>query len=367
MTGPTRSSDGRDRADVLVIGDGVIGLSIALAVARAGGTCQVIGKTFEGQASSASAGLLAPSLGPASPIFRAFMRASRDRYPEWLRWLAERTGVEVALNRLGILEIGVAGATSSDDDGETRPIAPTELRSIEPALATASGAVLHIGDGCVDNVSLLRALREAIRCEWSVDFVDGRGASIESSRDECSVRTEDGRSLRGGTVILAAGAWSALVAGVPRAVRVEPVRGQMLLLDAAPLTHAVSTPDAYLVPRAGRILVGSTLERVGFDNRTTVTARDHLREAAVAAIPELEQAAVAGSWAGLRPMTPDGMPLLGRDPNAPRLVYACGHGKNGILLAPLTADCIAAEVAGSQPAFDLAPFAINRFEKRTGL
>jgi glycine oxidase len=365
MTGPLRTSDGRERADVLVIGDGVIGLSIALAVARAGGSCHVIGKTVDGQASSASAGLLAPSLGLSSPAFRAFMRASRDRYPDWLRWLAERTGVEVTLNRMGILEIGGgeidAGQSESHD---TRALGASELRSLEPALAAADGAVLHVDDGYVDNVGLLRALREALRCEWSIDFIDGRGASIEPSRGECRVNTEDGRTLRGGTAVLAAGAWSALVAGVPRPVYVEPVRGQMLLLDGAPLSHAVSTSDAYLVPREGGTLVGSTLERMGFDNRTTAAARAHLRSAAAAAVPELHQATVQAQWAGLRPMTPDGLPVLGRDPEVSSLVYACGHGKNGILLAPLTAECIAAEVASSRAPYDLALFSIERFEQR---
>jgi glycine oxidase len=292
------------------------------------------------------------------------MRASRDRYPEWVRWLAERTGVEVTLNRLGILEIDGSIADASQNGRETRLLDAKALRSLEPALAPGHSAVLHVDDGYVDNVSLLRALREALRCEWSVDFVEGRGASIEASRDECRVRTEDGRALHGGSVVLAAGAWSALVAGAARPVSVEPVRGQMLLLEGAPLAHAVSTPDAYLVPRAESTLVGSTLERVGFDNRTTPAALEHLRTAAGAAVPELEQATVMAAWAGLRPMTPDGMPILGRDPEVPSLVYACGHGKNGILLAPFTAECIAATVTGSRAAFDLAPFAVDRFEQR---
>lgn len=355
---PTREAQ---RADVLVIGDGIIGLSIALGVARSGGSCHVIGKPTAGQASSASAGLLASALGDADPVFRDFMRSSRDRYPAWLHWLAERTGIEVTLNRLGIIEThGGSAARESSDDSESRWLSADDVRELEPALAAAP-AILHLHDGFTDNVTLLRALREALRCEWSVNFVEGRGASLELFPGGCAVRIDDGRKLHGGTVVLAAGAWSALVAELPRAVNVEPVRGQMLRFAACPLTHAVSTADAYLVPRGTDTLVGSTLERVGFDARTTVAAREHLRQAAVKAIPALAPAQVVETWGGLRPMTPDGRPILGRDPEVASLVYACGHGKNGILLAPLTAECIVDVIAGARPQFDLAPFSVARF------
>src|SRR5690348_8102211 len=247
--GRTRTPTDRYRADVVVIGDGVIGLSIALEVARSGGTCHVIGVAGDGQASSASAGLLAPSLGASDTRFRTFMRASRDRYPNWLHWIAERTGIEVTLNRLGIIEIDTGhSAPDAGDDPETHRLGAAELSSLEPALAAPNTAMLHQEDGYVDNVTLLRALREALRCQWSIDFVDGRGAIVDPSRDGCSVRTEDGRVVESRHVVIAAGAWSALVAGLPRHVLVEPVRGQMLLLDGCPLTHAVSSPDAYLVP-----------------------------------------------------------------------------------------------------------------------
>lgn len=354
----------RDRADVLVIGDGVVGLSIALEVARSGGSCRVVGKPVDGQASSASAGLLAPSLGSADSRFRAFMVASRDRYPDWVRWLAERTGIEIPLSRLGILETHSSSGYAPPlalDPSESRQLSAAEVHEMEPALGVSASGVLHLNDGYVDNVSLLRALREALRCEWSVDFVNGRGASVEPSREGCSVRTEDGRALHGGTVVLAAGAWSPLVAGLPHAVMVEAVRGQMLLMEGAPLSRAVSTPDAYLVPRGAHTLVGSTLERVGFDARTTPAAHEHLRQAAISAVSAFADAPVLGSWAGLRPMTPDGLPILGRDPDMPNLIYSCGHGKNGILLAPLTAECIVDIIAKSQPRFDLSSFSITRF------
>lgn len=346
-------------ADVLVIGDGVIGLATALAVARAGGSCRILGRTVPGAASIASAGLLAPSIGSASESFRAFMRASRDLYPSWVRWLAERTGIEVTLDRSGIIELG--GAVANPGTSSAERLESRVLRELEPSLGATAGALMYPEDGFVDNVRLVAALREALRCEWSIDVGEGRVAAIEPGIQGCRVTTEDGRKQHGTTVVLAAGAWSALIAGAPRPVPVEPVRGQMLQMAGSPLAHAVSTADAYLVPRGDSIIVGSTLERVGFDSTTTISALEHLRVAAAAAVPSLASAKVERSWAGLRPMTPDGMPVIGRDPDLPSVLYACGHGKNGILLAPITADCVAAIAVGAEPPADISPFDVRRF------
>jgi len=350
----------RLRADVLVVGDGVVGLATALAVARAGGSCRILGRTIAGAASAASAGLLAPSIGAADPSIRAFMRAARDRYPDWVHWLAERTGIEVTLSRLGIIEVASRKLESDAPESEAVLLDEAGLASLEPSLATAS-AVLYPHDGFVDNLRLLAAMREAVRCEWSIDVAEGRVAMIEPGAHACSVTTEDGRKQEGDTVVLAAGAWSALISGVPRPIPVEPVRGQMLQLAGCPLAHAVSSADAYLVPRGDSTIVGSTFERVGFDSSTTSNALDHLHRAATSLLPSLAGADVLSTWAGLRPLTPDGLPVLGRDPDFARVVYACGHGKNGILLAPITAECVAAMVAGTTLPIDVRAFDIMRF------
>ena len=359
MPRTSSSSRGKSTADVLVVGDGVIGLATAIAIARAGGSCRVLGRSTPGAASTASAGLLAPSIGDAEPEFRSFMSASRDRYPTWLHWLAHRTGIEVTLDRSGIIQVG-AEAVASPRAGIER-LDAAALAKLEPALTPHAGAVLYHDDGYVDNVSLLAALREAARCEWSIDFVDGRVAAIQPGIDSCAATMEDGRTQQGRAVVLAAGAWIALLVGAPRPVPVEPVRGQILRLQGAPLSHAVSADDAYLVPRGESTLVGSTLERVGFDCATTSAALERLRLAAAATVPSLRDASVQSAWAGLRPMTPDARPIIGRDPDLPSVFYACGHGKNGILLAPLTAECVASLLAGSPPPVDISSFDIQRF------
>jgi glycine/D-amino acid oxidase-like deaminating enzyme len=346
--------------DALILGDGVIGLATALAIAKAGGTCRILGRTTPGAASAASAGLLAPSIGVADPAVRSLMITSRDRYPEWIHWLAERTGIEVTLNRLGIVELEPPGRTTDASSLNADHLDAEALHALEPSVRSAE-ALLRPDDGYVDNVRLLEALREAVRCEWSIEVVDGRGAVIQPSLEDCMVTTEDGRTQRGRTLVLAAGAWTALIAGLPRPVPIEPVRGQMLQLCGCPLTHAVSSPDAYLVPRGEFTLVGSTLERVGFDISTTTAALRHLRVAAASAVPTFAHAEVHSSWAGLRPMSPDGLPLVGRDPEFPNVIYACGHGKNGILLAPITAECVAALAGGQRSPVDVACFGVERF------
>jgi glycine oxidase len=127
------------------------------------------------------------------------------------------------------------------------------------------------------------------------------------------------------------------------------------------LRHVVYGPDAYIVPRGDRILVGATVERVGFDSTTTASALAELRTAAASLWPSLETTPAAASWAGLRPMTPDLIPIIGRDPERESLIYATGHSRNGILMGPLTGDCVAALAVAEEPPVDLSPFRVDRF------
>jgi glycine oxidase len=162
-------------------------------------------------------------------------------------------------------------------------------------------------------------------------------------------------------VVVAAGAWVPGIDGLPRALPVTPVRGQMVSFDAAPLGHVVYGPEGYVVPRGSRTVAGSTMERVGFAVGTTTAGVAGIVRAAGALCPPLAGAFVGDTWSGLRPVTPDLLPIIGRDPEYGGLLYACGHSRNGILLAPLTGDCIAALATGEEPEWDLAPFRVERF------
>jgi glycine oxidase len=165
-------------------------------------------------------------------------------------------------------------------------------------------------------------------------------------------------------VVIAAGCWSGQVSGLPRPIPVRPIHGQLLALKADPgsLSHVLTSPRVYLVPRRdGRVIVGATTEETGFDRAVTESAVAGLRAAAVEAVPMLAEAPLLGSWSGLRPGTPDGLPILGPDPNVDGLFYATGHYRNGILLAPLTARLIFSSLRGRPPEVEIAPFAIERF------
>jgi glycine oxidase len=135
----------------------------------------------------------------------------------------------------------------------------------------------------------------------------------------------------------------------------------MLQLEGCPIRHALSCEDAYLVPRGDRTLVGSTIEHVGFATATTAAALETLRRAASAVVPGLATAQLHSAWAGLRPVTPDGRPIIGRDPDLPSVIYALGHGKNGVLLAPITAECVTSLVAGGTPPIDIECYGVERF------
>jgi glycine oxidase len=349
--------------DAIVVGSGLIGLSAGLALAEAGMRVTVIGEPRAGEASLAAAGLLAPSVEEVSAAY-AFALASRDRYPGYIDWLFERSGFHVGLNRKGVLEVALDEqeqatlAANARQSGEW--LSASALSELEPALRHAAGAFYYVDDGAVDNVALLRAIAAVIekhprvkRVMETVVAIDPGASSVSTGLSTLSART----------IIIAAGAWTPGIAGLPRAIPVTPVRGQMISSSSAVVNRAAFGAGIYLVPRdTGWTVIGSTMERVGFDPTTTVRELTQLRHAATRLCPALEGSDMSEAWAGLRPVTPDLLPIIDRDPEFPQLIYACGHSRNGILMAPLTADCVAQLAVGERPAHDLSPFAITRFD-----
>jgi glycine oxidase ThiO len=353
-------------ADVAIVGGGLVALASAAALAARGATVTLVAERQPGEASRAAAGMLAPGVERAGGAAHAFAVAARDLYPSYIEALAEVTGVRVPLNREGILEL----ATTEADAEEKRHavgngcewLTPEQLRTIEPAVAPMAGAIYYPGDGAVDNVRLLRALRGLADASPSIDVVEERAVSIDVDGPRPMVGLASGRVVFASNIVLAAGAWTPLLRGLPRPVPVEPVRGQMVAIGASPLKHVIYGPRGYAVPR-GRSLtaVGSTMERVGFSVGNTRAETTALATAAAEISPALARARTVDQWSGLRPVTPDFLPILGRDPEYPMLVYACGHSRNGILLGPLTGECVAALVSDEAPTLDIAPFSITRF------
>jgi glycine oxidase len=318
-------------ADVVVIGDGLIGLSTAYALGQAGVRTVIAGATHAGAASPASAGLLVPSLGQLAPSSHPFFVRSLDRYPAFVAELA-RFDPELRVIQ-GMMVIERSG------DGETH----------------------HATNGAVDNVRLLAALRAALTALSSVESRRLAVRAIERSPAGLEVVGDDDTHLAARRVVLAAGAWAAEIRGLPRPLPVRPLKGQMIALDFPRLTTPVMGENVYLVPRGSETLVGATVESAGFDTSVTSDAVAWLHRESARVCPPLAEARVTRTWAGLRPATPDMLPILGPDPDLPELIYACGHSKNGILLAPATADAMVHWCRGGSSDDVLAPFSVARF------
>jgi len=366
--------------DVLVVGAGVIGLAIAREAARAGMSVRLFDRGEPGgEASGASAGILAAQLeahepGPMLPP----ALASRALYPALVAALRNESGLDVDLRRDGALVVA-RGAAMADELERAfhfqraqglavERLDAAALRRAEPALTETALFGLRLPDeASLDPALLVRALRLA---------VERAGVDIAARTEVAALRvaggrvtgvvSTDGAAHPAGAVVVAAGAWSGALAGPGIAPPPsEPVRGQIVAFAAPGLIrHVLHDGARYLVPRSdGRVLAGSTMERAGFDRRVTAEGLAHLAAAALALVPGLATAAFHSTWAGLRPAAPDGLPIIG--PAAvPGLLYATGHLRNGIVLAPLTARAIVGmlrEEGAVVDGVDLGPFSPLRF------
>jgi len=345
-------------AEIVIVGAGIMGSAIARELARAGHAVRVLEKSIPGaEASSVAAGILAPHVEHAAGPLHALGCASRDAYEPLAEALREETAIDVGFVRSGVLKLG-------SDTGEVATGARAELldakslRAIEPATITSA---VHLPDEAqVDPPRVLRAfVRSAERA--GARFTSGaavRGLARRGDR-VIGVETDQG-VVHGDHVVLAAGAWTSLVPGLPRALAsaVRPVRGQLLRAELrAPITkHIVFGDRVYLVPRAdGRVVIGATMEEAGFAKEVTLGAVAALSAHATRIVPDLAAARFVEADVSFRPASIDGLPLIG--PSAlDGLWLATGHFRNGILLAPATASMIASLIAGTSPALDPRPF-----------
>ncbi|MFN2449321.1 MAG: glycine oxidase ThiO [Candidatus Baltobacteraceae bacterium] len=363
---------------VTVVGGGIIGLSVAFELARRGAAVRVLEGAQPARAASwAAAGMLAPfTEGLGQGAMQALCEMSLGMYPQFARDVAGCSGIDPHLRLDGILSVAYNSGelqTLSERAAalKARGIAVSmqtrqQTLGMEPALAgLVRGSLLAAAEGHVDNRRLGRALLAA--CEaLGVRVQTGvRAMGIEfDARSVLGVRCERGY-IASPVVVNAAGAWAGAIAGVPQecSVPVRPVKGQMLslALPAGLMRHATWVPGAYLVPRAdGRLLVGATVEEAD-DTRVTAGGMRMLLDAAVRAAPALARFTVSESWAGVRPATPDALPCLGGTSRAGYFL-AAGHYRNGILLAPATAHCVADAVERGEPAPEA--FSVNRFHRR---
>ena len=372
---------------MVVVGGGVIGLGIAWRVAQAGPSVAVVDDARRERASWAAAGLLAPvgevdgGAAGHEALVELNLRSAR-RYPSFVAELEAAAGMSVAYRPGGSLVVAgdAAGEATLDelfryqrDHGlDATRLTTEQCRSAEPALAAGlAGGLLVADDRQVENRRFEEALRRAGRAA-GVELIAGRVDGLELGGGRVTgVRLADGTALAARTVVLAAGCWSGNVDGLPAGVLppARPLKGQILRLrtdPAAPLIGRnvrglLPETSIYLIPRAdGELVVGATVEECGFETSVTAGAVHELLGAGRALVPDLDRAELVECWAGLRPGSPDDAPLLG--PSAlDGLVIATGHGRQGILLTPVTADAIAEVVTGGGVPAHLAAFRPSRF------
>jgi glycine oxidase len=367
----------RSVQDVVVVGGGVIGLSIARALARTGASVTVFDAGHDGGASVAAAGMLSPldETGDGGP-FHDLADASLELFADYVAALELESGIDVEFRAAGKLHVAITGR----DEALLEPLAASSraayfgverldgaaARALEPELSDAVRCgVLVQRDYRVDNRRLRDAL--AVGCEGAGVRVE-RGARVSRiivEAGEARGVMASGHRVSAGSVVLAAGVWSGELAGAGGAMPVRAVRGQMLAVrTAAPLfRRVIATPRCYVIPRAdGRLLIGATVEEVGLTAGTSGAALTALREAAAEVVPKAGSLPEVESWYGFRPATPDGLPILGEDSHTRGLFHATGHYRNGILLAPVTGECIAAAVTGGVPPVLLDAFSPARFD-----
>src|ERR1700687_1926179 len=351
--------------DAIVVGAGIIGLSLAIELNKQGLRVLVVEKGEAGrEASWAAGGMLVDLLAETPPALQELATASARMYPEFVHGLEDESGLKIDLRSVGTLllscvETGLRPVLAGQSPATTQAFEPAlqilntseprfsalyiKERSVDPRqrTAAASAAARHRGIdfSCGDHV-------------LAVEVADGKASGIRTNKTQ----------LAAGMVVKCAGAWAGQIGPHPFPTR--PVKGQMLCLlmpQRALLKHVIRTPDVYLIPRSdGRLLVGATVEEAGFDKRTDLATIQRFHRAAVDLVPELRNGKILEDWAGLRPGTPDALPILGATPTHGYYV-ATGHFRDGILLAPITAEVMAAVIDGRAPAYDLTPFSPERF------
>lgn len=349
--------------DVIIIGAGIIGLSLAISLRKQGLRVLVVERGEPGrEASYAAAGMLAPTGMEIPAALSSLAEASARRYPEFVHELEDESGMKVDFREQGAILL----SSNSDFPSTAEPLSPDDLHSLEPELS-------------VERISA-ENLRAALIAERSVDPRPLTGAAIKAARHrgvdissgtevKCvlisadravGVQTER-TSYSAGIVVNCAGAWAGTV--LPHQFPVRPVKGQMLAVVQGPaLKHVVRSDNVYVVPRSdGRLVIGSTLENVGYDKDISVNSIQSLFQAAVELLPGLEKSKKHDAWAGLRPGTPDNLPILGQT-STQGYFAATGHYRDGILLAPITADVMSSIILDRASGCDITNFSPSRFE-----
>jgi glycine oxidase len=362
--------------DVAIAGGGVIGGAIALELARAGLRVAVFDRQQAGQeASWAGAGILSPA--PENPGMVAMVplgKAGLALYPEFVGWVEEISGKNIGFRPKGTLEALFSHDTKAELSTiialhhglglKAEPLRAEDARELEPALSEeVEAAVLRPDEGSVDNRVLTAAILKAAE-RSGAEIYSGDGAkAIWRNGDRCAGLVLRNDKVEAKWTIIAAGCFSATIEGIARYVPVRPAKGQMVALraDDLEMERVLWSEKIYLVPRNdGRILAGATVEYAGFDKRTTAGGIEKILSAAIDLAPGLANARIEETWAGLRPDSPDHLPILGPT-DVDGLLTATGHFRSGILLAPITARLVREWITEQRVSTDWDRFSPLRF------
>jgi glycine oxidase len=338
--------------DAIVIGAGIIGLTLAIELNKLGLRVLVAEKGEPGRESSwAAGGMLVDCPGETSPELLDLATASARMYPEFVHELQDESRLKIDLRSVGTI---VLAHTETE-----LHLGPVEF---EPALYADGWTALYLQERCVDPRHLTAAAVAAAR-HRGIDFSSGDHVlSLEVADGKASGIRTNKTKFAAGTVVNCAGAWAGQIG--PHLFPTRPVKGQMLCVvmpEQEMVRHVIRTPDVYLIPRSdGRMLIGATVEEAGFDKQTVPETILKLREKAIDLVPRLAKAKILEAWAGLRPGTPDKLPILGLT-STPGYFVATGHFRDGILLAPITARLMGQIMTGQTPQLDVARFSYARF------
>lgn len=348
--------------DVIIVGGGIIGLSLSLELRKRGASVLVVDRGEPGrEASSAAGGMLVDCGAETHPALRELATASAQMYPEFVRELQVESGESVDLRDQGAIVFPASEQLDDWQDFRAESLI-AQLREVEPELADHNRPAFYQKERSVDPRALTTAALASAK-RRGVDFSSADPVTaVNLSDSSVSGVTTTKTFFLAPKVVNCAGAWSGQIG--PYAFPTRPVKGQMLCLLSPSrelLRHVIRTPDVYLVPRSdGRILAGATVEEAGFDKRTEVDTIKRLHRAAVAVVPKLKEAKILEDWAGLRPGTPDSLPILGAT-RTPGYYVATGHFRDGILLAPITARVMAQVIEGRSPEQEISAFSPDRF------
>jgi len=352
--------------DVAIIGGGVIGLSLAWRLRKTGARVLVVEKGEPGREATAAAGGMIADCDPAiPPQLAALATASAKLYPEFVAELRAEAFRSPDLRDQGTIFFAEDEDVPANDG--VRELSTEEVAALEPLVALR-GRGFFLPERSVDPQKLGAVLEKAART-LGVDFVTGSPVTEVAVLGGRATGVRTSKSFYAAeAVVNCAGAWASQIK--PLAIPTHPVKGQMACLvprfDSKPdgqlIRHVIRTPDVYIIPRSdGRMVLGASVEEAGFDKRVDPDTVKRLQQAAIAIAPEIANMRLHDAWAGLRPGSPDGLPILGAT-SLKGYYAATGHFRDGIMLAPVTAMVMTQVLSGKPPSYDLAAFSPTRFD-----